>query len=508
VIYQIYPRSFADGDGDGVGDLEGIRSRLGYLQWLGIDAVWLSPFYPSPMKDFGYDISDYCDVDPLFGDLEAFDRLVSEAHDRGIRVLVDLVPNHTSDQHPWFLESRSSRDSPKRHWYIWRDGTPDRPPNNWIAAFTGGPAWTWDDPTRQWYLHFFLSEQPDLNWAEREVEDAMHGVIRFWLDRGVDGFRIDVAHAIGKDPDLPDSPPELVLQPRSSVHDDPATHPILKRIRALADTYPQDPVLVGEVHLLDTAKIGAYYGEGDELHLAFNFPALYAPWDADAWRKELDHADAVFGPVNAWPTWVLSNHDDSRHRTRYGSEERARAAAVLLLTLRGTPFMYAGEELGLEDAVIPPERKVDPGNRDGCRAPIPWDATPSHGWGPEPWLPFPPEPDVRNMEVEREDPDSMLHLYRRLLALRRSSKALREGSFQVLPSPEGTLAYERAAEGERYVVVINFSDSPASLEDLLAGAKTSLVLTSFPNGQTFGSEVPGSGAAILRLVQPADQPVR
>jgi alpha-glucosidase len=486
-----------------VGDLEGVRSRLEYLAWLGIDAVWLSPFYPSPMKDFGYDVSDYCDVDPVFGDLATFDRLVTDAHEQGIRVLVDLVPNHTSDQHPWFRESRSSRDSPKRHWYIWRDGTPDKPPNNWVAAFTGGPAWTWDEPTRQWYLHFFLPEQPDLNWGEPEVEEAMHGVIRFWLDRGVDGFRIDVAHAIGKDPQLPDSPPELVLEPRASVHDDPATHPILKRIRQLAEAYPQDPVLVGEVHLLDTAKIGAYYGDNDELHLAFNFPALYAPWEADAWKSELDHADAVFGPVNAWPTWVLSNHDEPRHRTRYGSEERARAAAVLLLTLRGTPFLYAGEELGLEDAVIPPERKVDPGNRDGCRAPIPWDGSPSHGWGPDPWLPWPPEPDVRNAEAMRADPDSILNLYRRLLEVRRSSPALREGSFTLLPSPEGTLAYERAAGDERFVMVINFSDASVLFGDgdvgaVLPGDSEEIVASYATGGGTAGN-IPPSGAAVFRL---------
>ena len=469
-MYQIYPRSFADGDGDGVGDLEGIRSRLEYLAWLGVDAVWLSPFYPSPMKDFGYDVSDYCDVDPLFGDLHAFDRLIEEAHRLGIRVLVDLVPNHTSDQHPWFIESRSSRDSPKRHWYIWRDGVPDKPPNNWKGAFLNGPAWTWDEATEQWYLHLFLPEQPDLNWAEAEVEEAMHDVVRFWLDRGADGFRIDVVHALGKDPALPDSPPELALDPRSSVHDDPRTHPILRRLRSLADAYDQEPVLVGEVHLLDTAKIGAYYGDNDELHLAFNFPALYADWNAQAWEHQLEHADEVFGPVNAWPTWVLSNHDEPRHRTRYGTEDRARAAAVLLLTLRGTPFMYAGEELGLEDAKVPPDRVVDPGGRDGCRAPIPWDGSPEHGWGPEPWLPWPPEPDARNMEALKADPESILHLYRRVLQLRRASPALREGSFKTLPSPEGTLLYRRELGDDRYLVLINFSDQPVRLGDALSRA--------------------------------------
>ena len=474
-----------------------IRDRA----WLGVDAVWMSPFYPSPMKDFGYDVADFCDVDPIFGDLAAFDRLVEEAHRLGIRVLVDLVPNHTSDQHPWFIESRSSRDNPKRDWYIWRDGTPDEPPNNWIGAFLGGPAWTWDEATGQWYLHLFLPEQPDLNWANPQVEEAMHGVVRFWLDRGADGFRIDVAHAIGKDPALPDSPPELVMEARSSFHDDPATHPILRRLRAMVEQYPQNPVLVGEVHLVDTVKIGAYYGDNDELHLAFNFPALYAPWNAEAWRKELANADAVFGPVNAWPTWVLSNHDEPRHRTRYGSKERARAAAVLLLTLRGTPFMYAGEELGLEDAVIPPDRVVDPGGRDGCRAPIPWDASPNHGWGPDPWLPWPPESETSNMEALKEDPDSILHLYRRLLALRRKSAALNLGSFAVLESPGGTLVYERAYGDERFIVVVNFSDEAVNFGDGNGGrmpAQGEVVLASYRTGAGSAGTIPPEGAVVLK----------
>ena len=458
------------------------------------------------MKDFGYDVADYCDVDPVFGDLDSFDRLVADAHRLGIRVLVDLVPNHTSDQHPWFVESRSSRASAKRHWYIWRDGTPDRPPNNWRGAFLGGPAWTWDEATGQWYLHLFLPEQPDLNWAEPEVEEAMHGVMRFWLDRGVDGFRIDVVHAIGKDPALADSPPELILQPRASVHDDPATHPLLRRIRSLADSYPHQPVLVGEVHLLDTAKIGKYYGNEDELHLAFNFPALYAEWSAEAWKHQLAHADEVFGPVNAWPTWVLSNHDEPRHRTRYGgSEEVARAAAVLLLTLGGTPFLYAGEELGLEDAVIPPERVVDPGGRDGCRAPIPWDRSPGHGWGQEPWLPWPPEPDSRNVEALRADESSILHLYRRLLSLRKSSQALRLGSFRVLDSPEGTLVYERALGEERYVIVVNFSEGTVRFGRGEEGARLpegSAVLSSYSTGgggKGNVTQVLGWGALVLKV---------
>ena len=466
-IYQIYPRSFLDTSGDGVGDLEGIRRRLDHLTSVGVDALWLSPFYPSPMRDFGYDIADYCDVDPLFGTLAGFDALVSEAHRRDLRVLIDLVPNHTSDQHPWFIESASSRSNAKRDWYVWRDpdpGDPDRPPNNWVAAFTGKPAWTFHPPTGQWYLHLFLPEQPDLNWNNPEVEAAMHAVMSFWLDRGVDGFRVDVAHALGKDPALPDDPPSAAGVPHSSLNNDPRTHAILRRMRALMDSYPGERPLVGEVYLLDTSLVAEYYGQGDELNLAFNFPPLYAPWDASAWRSQIGRAEAEFGPRNAWPTWVLSNHDNPRHRTRYGSEARARAAAVLLLTLRGTPFLYAGEELGLQDAVIPPERRVDPGGRDGCRAPIPWGPEPDHGWASaQPWLPWPPEPETSNMAGEEADRASVLHLYQRLLRERHSSAALALGDVVLVESPPPVLAYERRAGADRRRVAINFSDQPVAL---------------------------------------------
>ena len=461
VFYQVYPRSFAEGGrGErGVGDLEGIRRRLDHLEWLGVDAVWICPFYPSPMADFGYDVADYCDVDPLFGTLDDFDRLVVDAHARGIRVLIDWVPNHTSDRHPWFVESRSSRENPKRHWYVWRDR-----PNNWRAAF-GGDAWTWDEATAQWYLHLFLPEQPDLEWRNPEVVEAMHAVLRFWLDRGVDGFRIDVVHGLGKDPALPDDPPGTAV-PHSSINDHPDTHRILREIRLLADAYADDRVLVGEVYLLDTSKVARYFGQNDELHLAFDFTSLYAPWDAGAWRACIDRVAAELGPVGAWPTWTLSNHDNSRHRSRYGgSEARARAAAVLLLTLRGSPFLYAGEELGLQDAVVPADRVVDPGGRDPCRAPFPWDAGPAHGWETtDPWLPWPPSPESRNAESLRADPGSILHLYRRLLAVRRAAPALARGALRPLPSPEGVLAYERVSGDDRRAVAVNFGSSPTPVE--------------------------------------------
>ncbi len=461
VVYQIYPRSFLDTDGDGVGDLEGVRRRLDHLAWLGVDAIWLSPVFRSPMKDFGYDVADYCDVDPLFGTLADLDRLIADAHARGIRLLLDWVPNHTSDRHPWFVESRGSRTSPKRDWYWWRDPAPDGgPPNDWKGAFPPDiDAWTFDESTRQFYLHQFLPEQPDLNWENPEVVRAMHDVLRFWLDRGVDGFRIDVAHGIGKDPALPDEAPGWHGIPHAALNEHPSTHAYLRAIRTLADAYPGDRVLVGEVYQLFVRAHERYFGRNDELHLAFDLPAAIAtPWEADAWRDRIADVAARLDPIGAWPTWVLSNHDTPRHHTRFGSEARARAAAVLLLTLRGTPFLYAGEEIGLEDAQVPRDRRVDPGGRDGCRAPIPWDASPTHGWPSEDaWLPWPPDAPTRNVERLRADETSIMHLYRRLLAARRASPALREGSLTLLDAPDGVLAYERRARGERFVVLVNFT---------------------------------------------------
>jgi alpha-glucosidase len=514
VVYQIYPRSFGDTTGDGVGDLEGIRRHLDHLAWLGVDAIWLSPFYRSPMADFGYDVSDYCDVDPTFGTLADFDHLVTDAHRAGIKVLVDWVPNHTSDRHPWFEEARSSRQNPKRDWYIWRDdrpdaaggsgppGSPGRRPNNWRAAF-GGWAWTWDEPTGQWYLHLFLPEQPDLNWTNPEVMAAMSDVLRFWLDRGVDGFRIDVVHGLSKDPDFADLPPELAERPPSSFNDQPGTHALLREFRRVVDAYPGDRVTVGEVYLLSTAKVAPYYGsaEAPELHLAFNFPPLYAPWDAAAWRHRIDRVVTELDPRDAWPTWVLSNHDNPRHRTRYGSEAKARAAAVMLLTLRGTPFLYAGEELGLEDAVVPPEREVDPGGRDGARAPIPWTAEPDHGWagGPEPWLPWPPDAGRgRDVASLRADPGSILHLYQRLLAARRASEALRLGSWAPVDGPPGTLAYLRESSdgADRRTVVINFGKDQASLAR--PGWVVEVASDGTGEGLPWSGTVNAEGAVLLR----------
>jgi alpha-glucosidase len=468
-VYQIYPRSFLDTDGDGVGDLEGVRRRLGHLVRLGVDALWLSPIYPSPMSDFGYDVSDYCDVAPVFGDLDALDALVAEAHDLGLRVILDWVPNHTSDQHPWFVDSRSGRDSPRRDWYVWRDSAPDGgPPNNWIRAWSDLPAWTYDEATGQWYLHLFLAEQPDLNWGNPQVEAAMHDVLRFWLDRGIDGFRMDVVHCIGKDPELGDDPADLAALSHVPLNDRPETHPRLRRIRALLDEYPSDRMAVGEVYLLDPARVVTYVegADGPELNLAFNFTPLLTRWDARRWRRQIEIAAAAHDPIGAWPTWVLSNHDNARHRTRYGSEARARAAAVLLLTLRGTPFLYAGEELGLGDADIPADRVVDPGGRDGCRAPIPWDDSPTHGWATaDPWLPWPPEVDTHNTASELGDPGSSLSLYQHLLRVRRESPALVSGSLELLDGlPDGVLGYRRragyaTATADEHTVLINFTEA-------------------------------------------------
>jgi len=467
VIYQIYPRSFLDTDGDGVGDLEGIRRQLPHLQWLGIDALWLSPVFRSPMADFGYDVSDYCDIDPVFGDLAAMDALIADAHERGLKVVLDWVPNHSSNQHPWFVESWSSSDNAKRNWYVWRDPAADGgPPNNWIRAWSDRPAWTFDEDSGQYYLHLFLEEQPDLNWAEPELADAMVDVLRFWLDRGVDGFRMDVIHCIGKDPELPDDPPELAALSHVPLNDRPETHGHLRRMRKVLDSYPDDRMAVGEVYLLDTSRVATYLGQDDELHLAFNFAPMFAAWRAAKWRRQIEIAEAEHNPVGGWPTWVLSNHDNRRHRDRYGSEARARAAAVLLLTLRGTPFLYAGEEIGMQDAEIPANRVVDPGGRDGCRAPIPWDGSATHGWvSAEPWLPWAPDPDTRNVDSQQADPDSILHLYQRILAERRRSPALHAGDLRLLDGlPESVLGYERTDGDDRRAVLINFSPEPVELE--------------------------------------------
>jgi alpha-glucosidase len=456
VIYQIYPRSFSDSNGDGVGDLRGVIDRLDYLSDLGVEAFWLSPFYRSPMADFGYDIADYCDVDPVFGTLDDFDELVEQAHARGLRVVIDWVPNHTSNRHPWFMESRASRDNPKRDWYVWRDPAPDGgPPNSWESAFRAvGAAWTLDETTGQYYLHSFAREQPDLNWDNPEVEAAMHDVLRFWLDRGVDGFRIDVIHKLGKDPELGDHEAE-----RRHDEDWPNVHERLRRIRAVVDEY-DDRMLVGEVYLLDLRRIVTYINTGDQLDLAHNFVFVHLPWDASAIRKSVDEFVSLAEP-RAWPAWFLANHDHSRPATRYGSEARSRLATMLITTLRGTPFLFQGEELALPDARVPPDRVVDLDGRDPERAPIPW--APGEGAGfttGVPWLPFVEDAERLNIQTQSNDPGSALNFVRRLFRLRREQPAFQGGEQRSIDAGDGLFCFTRDA----FLVALNFTSKPVPLE--------------------------------------------
>jgi len=513
VIYQVYPRSFQDTGGDGVGDLPGVAARLDHLASLGVDALWISPFYPSPMKDFGYDVSDYTGVDPLFGTLDDFDRLLAAAHARGLRVILDWVPNHTSDQHPWFQASRRDRADPRRDWYVWRDARPDgSPPNNWLSSF-GGSAWAWDEATAQYYLHLFLPEQPDLNWRNPEVRRAMLGTLEFWLERGVDGFRIDVAHAIMKDPALRDNPPSP--PGRRQFHKDvgpwgeqlhvydrshPDVHEVYREVRRLLDRYGRSRprVSIGEIHLFELAEWVKYYGaELDELHLPFNFTLLGVPWSAAAVRRAVDAMEAVL-PAGAWPNWVLGNHDEDRVATRVG-ERAARAAMLLLLTLRGTPTIYYGDELGMPNVPIPVELAQDPWGknvpglglgRDPERTPMQWDAGPNAGFtrpGVRPWLPLSPDAATRNVEVQSRRPDSMLALTRTLLALRRRHPALHRGSYRpVAGAPPGVFAYLREHEGDRVLVLVNFEPRPARVA-LEGGGR---VLASTEPGPT--APAPGS----------------
>ncbi len=473
-IYQIYPRSFQDSDGDGVGDLAGIEQRIDYLVDLGVDAVWLSPIFPSPMADFGYDVADYRNIEPLFGTLADFDRLIDRLHRRGLKLLLDFVPNHSSDRHPWFVESRSSRANPKRDWYIWRDAAPDGgPPNNWTSDF-GGSSWEYDAATGQYYLHAFLKEQPDLNWRNPDLRAAMIDVLRFWFDRGVDGFRIDVLWHMVKAADLPDNPvnpdyrPDMgekyrVLQTHST--DQPEVHEIAAEFRAVADSYG-DRVLIGEI-FLPIARLMDYYGrEAPEVHLPFNFQLLDAPWEARSLAAMIVAYEAAL-PPGAWPNWVMGSHDAPRIAGRLG-EAQARVVAMLLLTLRGTPTLYQGDELGIDRVKIPADRVRDPRElrepglglgRDPARTPMPWDASPHAGFSRvEPWLPLNPDWRVRNVATQCGAAESMLDLYRALLAIRRASPALLVGNFALVDSDDETLAYERRHGDERLLIALNLGD--------------------------------------------------
>lgn len=495
VLYQVYPRSFQDSNGDGVGDLRGIVQRLPYLSDLGVDALWLSPIFPSPMADFGYDISDYTDIDPLFGSRADLDALIKAAHARGIKLLLDLVPNHTSDRHPWFVESRSSRDNPKRDWYLWRDPQPDGgPPANWLSEF-GGSAWEYDPQTRQYYYHAFLKAQPDLNWRNPAVRAAIYDVMRFWLRRGVDGFRVDVIWQLIKDDQFRDNPPNPDYYPGQPPHrqlvplytaDRPDVHDVISEMRRVVDEFDAR-VLIGEIYL-PVERLVAYYGRDlSGTHLPFNFALLNAPWHARRLAQLVDEYEGAL-PPGGWPNWVLGNHDRPRIASRIGREQ-TRVAAMLLLTLRGTPTIYYGEEIGMAQVPIPPDRVQDPFEknvpgigvgRDNCRTPMQWDSGPHAGFSDaEPWLPLASDYRRENVENQRADTTSLLNVYRRLIALRRSSPALTHGAYHPVAASGDLLVFMRAHGAERLLVALNLGAEPVAFELKDGNLKGRLLISSF-----------------------------
>jgi alpha-glucosidase len=483
VFYEIYIRSFQDSDDDGVGDLNGVRSRLPYLEDLGIDAVWITPFYPSPQVDFGYDVADHEDVDRAFGTLDDFDRLCDEVHGRGMRIVLDVILNHTSDQHPFFLESRRSRTSPYRDWYVWRDGAlPGQPPNNWESAF-GGSAWTYDAATDQWYYHFFYPQQPDLNWRNPAVERRMLATLAFWLDRGVDGFRLDAVNTLYEDPALRDNPPLAVprvtltgVYTQAFVHTRrlPEVHDALRRVRSFVEQRARDAILISEAYVDEVAHLVQFYGQGDEMHLPFNFFLAQVPSrDAAQFRRAVESVEQACG--ERWPTLVLNNHDIARACDRYGdprdSDAVAKLLAMMLLTLRGTPFLYYGEELAmrthdpadLEDVRDPVGRHFWPlyKGRDGARRPMAWDASPAAGFTRgTPWLSIAPDATERNVHEQVTNPASVLRFYRTLLHMRRASPALQEGDYHTVRSHLDVFAYSRQAATQLMVVCLNMADAP------------------------------------------------
>ena len=476
IIYQIYPRSFQDSDNDGVGDLTGIIGRLDYLQWLGITAVWISPIYPSPMADFGYDISDYCDIHPLFGSMADFDILLQEVHRRDMKLILDLVPNHTSDKHPWFLESRASKVNPKRDWYIWHDAKEDgSEPNNWLSVF-GGSGWEWDDNTEQYYYHAFLKEQPDLNWRNPEVQQAMFDVMRFWLDKGVDGFRVDVMWHMVKDEGLRDNPPNPNYQEHMATYeklvpaystDQPEIHDIVAKMRAVTDEY-QERMMIGEIYL-PIHRLVTYYGnENNGAHLPFNFMLVSQDWNAQTLSLHINEYEGAL-PPGGWPNWVIGNHDQPRITSRVGYLQ-AMVAAMLLLTLRGTPTMYYGDEIGMRDVPIPLDEVQDPQglnmpdkdlSRDPARTPMQWDGSENAGFSnAKPWLRLPPNFRRVNVDVQREDPYSMLSFYHRLIQLRQQEPALHIGDYVPVLTKGNIIAFQRIHKDRKYLVLLNLSHRP------------------------------------------------
>lgn len=479
VIYQIYPRSFQDSDGDGIGDLRGITTRLDYLAELGVGAIWICPIFASPMTDFGYDIADYFSIDPLFGTMTDFDALIDAAHDRDLKVILDFVPNHTSDQHPWFRESRASRENPKRDWYIWRDPAQHGGvPNNWLSEFGGG-AWEFDESTGQYYYHAFLASQPDLNWRNPAVRSAMHDVMRFWLRKGVDGFRVDVVWHLVKDDQYRDNPVNPLFRPGDPPYrallpvyttDRPEVHDVIAGMRRVIDEF-KDRLLIGEIYL-PIERLSAYYGQDlGGLHLPYNFSLIGAHWQARSIAKLIDDYEAAL-PPGGWPNWVLGNHDRPRIASRVGSDQ-ARVAAMLLLTLRGTPTIYCGDEIGMQQVPIPTERIHDPFERnvpgygvgrDGARTPIQWDGTRFAGFSTaEPWLPLAADYQRQNVAEQSGDPRSIHRLYRRLIALRQEQLALRYGTYRTITTSGDLLLYMREFEGDQILMALNLGTKPTSV---------------------------------------------
>jgi alpha-glucosidase len=500
VIYQIYPRSFRDANADGIGDLRGIAEKLDYCAALGVDALWLSPIFSSPMADFGYDVSDYMEVAPIFGTLADFDRLLEQARQRGLKIILDYVPNHTSDQHPWFTASRSSRGDPQRDWYLWRDPASDGgPPNNWLSNF-GGSAWEWDAATRQYYYHCFLKEQPDLNWRNPAVVAAMHEVLRFWLRKGVAGFRIDVLWMLIKDDQWRDNPPNPAyragMPPFHSqlplyTTDRPETQEIVAGLRAVADEF-DDRVLIGEIYLpLD--RLVAYYGKDLRgVQLPFNFQLLQTAWDARSIADLISRYEAAL-PGGGWPNWVLGNHDNPRIATRVGAAQ-ARVAGMILLTLRGTPTLYYGDEIGMHNVPIPEDQIQDPLEknlpglglgRDPSRTPMQWDDSPGAGFSDHsPWLPIAADAAHVNVAVEAGDPASMESLYRRLLELRRHHPALSIGCYQAVAAAGALLAYVRHTDAEQLLIIANLGVQPAEFALDSVGRAGDLLLSTYLDGAT------------------------
>jgi len=505
VFYQVYPRSFQDSNGDGVGDLRGMIARLPYLKELGVDAVWLSPIFPSPMEDFGYDISDYTGIDPLFGTMDDFDALIAAAHNNGLKLILDLVPNHTSDQHPWFIEARSSRDNPKRDWYIWCDGAPDGGvPNNWLSEF-GGSGWEYDSSTRQYYYHAFLAKQPDLNWRNREVREAIYEVMRFWLEKGVDGFRVDVIWHLIKDEGFRDNPAnphyrdgrpphETILTQYST--DQPEVHGVIAEMRRVTDEF-DDRVLIGEIYL-PLHRLVAYYGNDlAGAQMPFNFALLSTLWSARSIEKIIaDYEKAL--PPGAWPNWVLGNHDRPRVASRVG-EAQARVAAMLLLTLRGTPTLYYGDEIGMRQVAIAPEQVRDPFEknvpgigvgRDGCRTPMQWRPGRYGGFSTTvPWLPLAHDFARENVVNLDADADSILNLYKALIALRRKLPQLVTGVYEPIAVQGDVLLYRRRHEAGVVVIALNLGAESVTVTSSAIGFSNEILLSTFRDRQ--GERVEG-----------------